>query len=361
MSAGDSGRRANGAATEASSAPPATADGEEPHGERGRPRPPSPASRSGRHAREREREGAEEERASASRGAVAASAARTRTGDERRADPERPVREERGRDQRGGECDEPHRGRSTTIRQPPRCSGVGADRAAVEVDDPAGDREAEAASALVARAAGVAPVEALEDALGLLGRDPGPLIDDLEPRRAVPGGGANEHAASARGSGGRRSRRGSSSTWWRRSSSASTVRAASTADSSSTCSLGGPRPPLVDHSRDAAPRPGRSSGRAGRRRTRAWRGRGAARRACPGARPGGACPSRVFGSTGSTPSTTFSSVARSAPIGVRSSWEAFATRSRRIRSTSASSAAIELNARASSPTSSREVAVTRRA
>jgi len=52
--------------------------------------------------------------------------------------------------------------------------------------------------------------------------------------------------------------------------------------------------------------------------------------------------------------------ARSAPIGVRSSCDAFATRSRRTRSSSASSVAIESKARASSPTSSREVAVTRR-
>ena len=59
---------------------------------------------------------------------------------------------------------------------------------------------------------------------------------------------------------------------------------------------------------------------------------------------------------GSTPSTRFSSSACSAPIGVRSSCETLATRSRRIRSTSARSAAIALNARASSPTSSRDVA-----
>ena len=46
---------------------------------------------------------------------------------------------------------------------------------------------------------------------------------------------------------------------------------------------------------------------------------------------------------------------RPAPAsGVRSSWETFATRSRRCRSTSARSAAIRLNARASSPTSSVE-------
>ena len=65
-------------------------------------------------------------------------------------------------------------------------------------------------------------------------------------------------------------------------------------------------------------------------------------------------------STGSTPSTMFSSFARSAPIGVLSSCETFATRSRLSRSTSASCVAIVVNACASSPTSSLDVAVTRR-
>ena len=83
----------------------------------------------------------------------------------------------------------------------------------------------------------------------------------------------------------------------------------------------------------------------------------------PAARAARSAPARCAASrrpAGSTPSTRFSSSACSAPIGVRSSCETLATRSRRIRSTSASSAAIALNARASSPTSSREVAVTRR-
>ncbi len=47
-------------------------------------------------------------------------------------------------------------------------------------------------------------------------------------------------------------------------------------------------------------------------------------------------------------------------MGVRSSWDTLATSSRRTRSTSASWVAIRLKARASSPTSSRELAVTRR-
>ncbi len=49
-----------------------------------------------------------------------------------------------------------------------------------------------------------------------------------------------------------------------------------------------------------------------------------------------------------------------AVMGVRSSWETLANKSRRIRSTSASSADMALKARARSPTSSRDVAVTRR-
>ena len=68
---------------------------------------------------------------------------------------------------------------------------------------------------------------------------------------------------------------------------------------------------------------------------------------------------RVAGSGSATPSARFSSSAQSAVKGVRSSWLTLATSSRRCRSTPASSSAIWLNARASSPTSSREVAVTR--
>jgi hypothetical protein len=56
----------------------------------------------------------------------------------------------------------------------------------------------------------------------------------------------------------------------------------------------------------------------------------------------------------------FSSSPRSAVIGVRSSCETLAISSRRCRSAAARSAAIWLNAPASSPTSSRAVARTRR-
>ena len=72
------------------------------------------------------------------------------------------------------EGEDPHRGSSTTIRQPCAVRRVDADRAAVQVDDPARDREPEPAAAVVGRARPVAAVEALEDALGLLRRDPGP-------------------------------------------------------------------------------------------------------------------------------------------------------------------------------------------
>ncbi len=66
----------------------------------------------------------------------------------------------------------------------------------------------------------------------------------------------------------------------------------------------------------------------------------------------------VAGSGLTTPSTTFSSTARSAAIGVRSSCETLATSSRRCRSAASRSAAMVLKAVASSPTSSREVART---
>ena len=62
-----------------------------------------------------------------------------------------------------------------------------------------------------------------------------------------------------------------------------------------------------------------------------------------------------------TPSTRFSSWARTAATGVRSSWPTLASRSLRCASAVARSRAIAVNARASSPTSSRLVAGTGRA
>jgi hypothetical protein len=67
----------------------------------------------------------------------------------------------------------------------------------------------------------------------------------------------------------------------------------------------------------------------------------------------------VAGSGWATPSTMFSSTARSAVIGVRNSCETFAISSRRCWSAASRSAAIMLNATANSPTSSRDVARTR--
>src|SRR6266536_667949 len=64
-----------------------------------------------------------------------------------------------------------------------------------------------------------------------------------------------------------------------------------------------------------------------------------------------------FGS--STPSRRFSRCARRAEMGVFSSWETFATRSRRSRSSPSISPAIRLNATARRPTSSREATSTR--
>ena len=52
------------------------------------------------------------------------------------------------------------------------------------VDDPARDREAEAGAAVARRAGGVDAVEALEHALGLLGRDARALVGDLDRRHA---------------------------------------------------------------------------------------------------------------------------------------------------------------------------------
>ena len=68
----------------------------------------------------------------------------------------------------------------------------------------------------------------------------------------------------------------------------------------------------------------------------------------------------VAGSAGSTPSTMFSITACMALMGVRSSWDTLAISSRRSVSTAASSAAMRLNASASSPTSSIEAVYTRR-
>ena len=91
----------------------------------------------------------------------------------------------------------------------------------------------------------------------------------------------------------------------------------------------------------------RLASRASRRPTRASTDRAAAPRGGSAARTAGASPasSRRLGS--STPSSMFSRCARRAEIGVFSSWETFATRSRRSRSMLSSSVAIRLNVSAS--------------
>jgi hypothetical protein len=75
---------------------------------------------------------------------------------------------------------------------------LGADLASVQVDDPLGDREPEPGAAVRGRAGLVGAVEALEHALGLRRRDARAAIEDLEPRVAVPPGGADEHARAGR-------------------------------------------------------------------------------------------------------------------------------------------------------------------
>ena len=271
------------------------------------------------------------------------------------ADPGRSSRNQGGGAERGRQSEPPHRGSSTTIRQPCGSASVDADRAAVQLDDPAGDREAEAAAALGRRSARGRAVEALEDPLGLVGRDArAPRRPPrsargrrrrretrTRPPRAMANGvrdEVREHLVEPCSSASPTSRRGPGSTPTRATCRSSASRAPAprpAASSSSDRSSGTAPDSSFESSSSCSTRPpSRSTCRASS--------------AASAARPG------------STPSTRFSSGACSALIGVRSSWETLATRSRRSRSTSASSAAIELNARASSPTSSREVAVTRR-
>ena len=137
----------------------------EPRGER----PPGRVQR--RCARRGERRLPSDRRAGRARGRDPAGRPSTHQPGERR-DPERrrrvpagdrPADRSRGT---GGLCPEPcpwllMRGSSTTIRQPPAGRALGADRAAVGVDDPARDRQAEARAAVAVAAA----VEALEDPL----------------------------------------------------------------------------------------------------------------------------------------------------------------------------------------------------
>ena len=80
-----------------------------------------------------------------------------------------------------------------------RLAGFGVDVAAVQVDDPAGDGEAEAGAAVARRARRVEPVEALEDAGRVGFGDAGALVEDLDHDAAVVAAGAHLDGAAARG------------------------------------------------------------------------------------------------------------------------------------------------------------------
>ena len=254
----------------------------------------------------------------------------------------------------GGSC-----GRSTRTRAPVlRRLGVDdVDGAAVQVGHPAGDGEAEAGAAAAVglgrgcrsarrrgpgrrrgcpgrrrrpRAASRLPVA--------LGGDPDDAAGGAVPRRVVeqvgdqlvqPGrvGGRRSGRAGRRG---RRTRRRDRST-----------RASATARSSS--------------SQRRAPRSADSGASPASTRARSSRSEASAESRSAWS----SAVRRATGSGSATPSTRFSSTAHRAASGVRSSWLTLATSSRRCRSTAARSSAIRLKARASSPTSSLEVAVTR--
>ena len=61
-----------------------------------------------------------------------------------------------------------------------RVATFGVDVAAVQVDDPLGDGEAEAGATVAGRARGIGAVKALEDAVLLGFRDAGAFVDDLD-------------------------------------------------------------------------------------------------------------------------------------------------------------------------------------
>ncbi len=188
-------------------------------------------------------------------------------------------------------------------------------------------------------------------------RAPGPS-SGLARTVTVPPGGECLQALSTR----------LATTWWSRSVSATPV---SPAGLTSRASRTSPRrenaPPAVAPStvtpRSTPSRNSRTSnGRASRsttpssilERSSRWVTSRPSRSVCSSAAP------RVAGLGWTTPSTTFSSTARSAAIGVRSSCETLATSSRRCRSAASRSDAIWLKVAASSPISSREFTSTRR-
>ena len=66
-----------------------------------------------------------------------------------------------------------------------RLAALGADRAAVQLDDPARDRQPEARPAAVGAAAPVAAVKALEHAVQLIRRDARAVVVDLDRHDVV--------------------------------------------------------------------------------------------------------------------------------------------------------------------------------
>src|SRR5207245_7407180 len=72
------------------------------------------------------------------------------------------------------------------------------DAAAVRSDRPASEREAQTGPALLARPPLVDPVEALEDPLAVRGRNPGTLVDNVDPAHCRIAGHRDANTAAGR-------------------------------------------------------------------------------------------------------------------------------------------------------------------
>ena len=253
-------------------------------------------------------------------------------------------------------CRRGARGRSTrTPRAGVRWFRVDdVDRPAVQVADPAGDRQAQAGATTPGDAASV-PNRSKTRSRSATGM-PGPSspTSSRQPvavsravTRTTPPAGLCREALSSRfatswcsRAGSARARRPGGATCTSYVTSRRLARASATA----CCSSSSTGTSVASSGRSPASTRARSSRSAASAASRsAW----------------SSAVRRVPGSRAATPSTRFSSTAQSAASGVRSSWLTLATSSRRRRSTSARSSAIRLNARASSPTSSAEEALTR--
>ena len=125
--------------------------------------------------------------------------------DDAHAEPGGPAHEQGSGDRADGDQRHRRAARRCHVRQlhdhpaAARLARLGADRAAVGVDDPARDRQPEPGAAVARGARRVGAVEALEHPLGLGGRDAGPLVGDHD--RGAAGGrgvGAQPHAALGR-------------------------------------------------------------------------------------------------------------------------------------------------------------------